>query len=249
MAGVISLMLADVISNYLHKPKVIIDTCRKKVEDAQNYRISDLGFTVSVKRKMVKDARVRCNGKKYSWVEEDGQPIERKDLDVGDFPAQFFPFEGTLEYRENMTLEYLKNVSKLPSNYHWVYFQDKQGKPLFSLSKNGVLITLKDKLTKEIILSNGIVLPNFEELPKDDLEGIDIKSSLNISRLKTFDISIRLIGEGIEEEKDYVMSISICDVNMSLIKDKLALNQIKVSFNLKPKKRFYFKNQDFTLAF
>lgn len=70
---------------------------------------------------MVKDARVRCNDKTYSWVEENGQTIERKDLYVGDVPSKFFPFEGSLEYREDVTLEYLKNVSKLPPNYHWVF--------------------------------------------------------------------------------------------------------------------------------
>ncbi len=80
------------------KPKVIINTCRKTTEDTQNRRVSDLGFAVSVKRRMVKDARIRCNGKKCSWIEEDGQIVERKDLDIGDVPAQFFPFEGTLEY-------------------------------------------------------------------------------------------------------------------------------------------------------
>lgn len=241
-------MLADALSNYLHKPKIIIETVSKKIEDTNNRRISDLGFVVSVKRKMVKDARVRCNGKEYSWVGEKDDTVERKDLYVGDIPSKFFPFEGTLEYLENVTVEYLKNTSKLPSNYHWAFFADKKHKPLLGLSNKGVLMTLRDKVTKETILSNGIVLPRFEELPKD-FHAWDVQASLNVNRLKTFDVSIRLIGEGIEEEKDYVMSLSFYALNMSVIEDKLALNQIKVNLNLKSKKRFHFKNQDFTLAF
>ncbi len=146
-----------------------------------------------------------------------------------------------------MTFEYLENVSKLPSEYHWIYVRDKKGKPLLGLSNKGLLITLKDKATKEIILSNGLLLPRLEKLP-DDFHVSEMKGSLNLSRLKQFDVSIRLIGEGIEEEKDYTMSLSFCYVDMSVIKDKLALNQVKVSLNLKNKRRCHFKNQDFTLA-
>lgn len=260
---VIGVVIGDLaVSSYFEwrkKPKVIIGTCAKKVEITQNRRISDLGFTIGVKKRMVKDARIRCNNKKYSWVEEDGHLIERKDLDIGDVPSQFFPFEGILEYREDIPIEFFQNMSKLPPEHHWVYIRDKKGEPLLGLSNNGLALTLKDKVSEEVIFSNGLLLPNFKKLPdnilKNDstryLVSSEITGSIEVSKL---DVSIRLIGEGIEEEKDYKLSVSFYNLGMSLdkesmIQEKLDLNQVNVSLNFKIKKTFPFKNQELTLAF
>jgi hypothetical protein len=63
------------------------------------------------------------------------------------------------------------------------------------------------------------------------------------------DVSIRLIGEGIEEKKDYVMCVWTFGSDIPIIAEKPVMNQIKVSLILKAKKRFRLRNRDFLLEF
>jgi len=74
------------------KPRLFIKTL---------VRGDNLGFSVSVERNMIKDARVRCNNINYFW--EDGTKLERKDLYVGDAPSSFFPYRVNVEYVNHMS--------------------------------------------------------------------------------------------------------------------------------------------------
>ena len=221
------------------KPKILITAFSRTTENTENYRTRDVGFAVSVERKMVKDARVRFNDKNYSWVEEDGKTVERKDLHIGDAPSKFFPFESTIKYVEDIT--------KYPSA---IFHALPTMNITIESTKNGILTTLNDSITKQNILSDGIIIPKFpQKLPNGlYLSSLRIKGSANMRKFKD-DVSIKLIGEGIEEKKDYVMCVWTFGSDIPIIAEKPVMNQIKVSLILKAKKRFRLRNRDFLLEF
>ena len=66
-------------------------------------------------KKNVMNARFRCNDKTYLWHESKGEAKwAKKDLLVGDEPSYVFPFEGNVEYVEDL--------SKIR---HWQITKDK----------------------------------------------------------------------------------------------------------------------------
>jgi hypothetical protein len=170
----------------------------------------NLGFGVSVERNMIKDARVRCNDINYFW--EDGTRLERKDLYVGDAPSSFFPYRVNVEY-----------VNHISEHSKWTYEDETR----FS---GGVLITVKEMATQKTVHVEGHPIPKnvmtpvvFARSPKEPI----------------FDASIRIIGEGVEEKRDYSLNVGLNSLIVPAIKEgKPLMDYVSFSFELKKKSFF-----------
>jgi len=192
-----SLILYPLLRN-LEKPKFSFET----VQD-----VDKLGFRISVKKRMIKDCRVRCNNINYSWEDGD-KKIERKDLYVGDTPSVFFPYQLSWSYVKEIPHPSRANrvINKKPSDV-------------------GVLFTIKELSTKNILFKEYFLMRNdrFMMIPEYKKEC-------------TFNASIRVIGEGVEEVKDYSVKIGLKDLGYPEIKEgKFTSDQIWVTFELKKK--------------
>jgi hypothetical protein len=199
IGGVVTVVLSEVLMDYLKKPKFIIETIHKG---------DKLGFNVRVKKRTVKDARIRCNNIDYFW--ENGNKIERKDLYVGDNPSSFYPFQVTVEYAEDV------------SNYpRWVS-SDKE------YEKGGVLLTVREITTQKTVYVEAFPIP----------KGVTIMWFYShYTEKPLFNASIRLIGEGIEEERDYSLWVGLNNLVVPAIREgKPIMDYINYGFEVKKKK-------------
>lgn len=184
------------------KPRISIKTLVKG---------DNLGFSVSVERSMIKDARVRCNNVNYFW--EDGTRLERKDLDVGDVPSSFFPYQVNVEYVDDISIH-----SK------WTY--DKiEGKEPYG----GVLITVKEMTTRETVHVKGYPIPKNVKTPSIFAPyASDLLSAC-----------VRIIGEGVEEKRDYSLNVGLNSLIVPAFKEgKSLMDYVSFSFALKKKSFF-----------
>jgi hypothetical protein len=202
---IIGVVIAGVAVYYLlraiGKPRFSIKTLVKG---------DNLGFSVSVERNMIKDARVRCNNINYFW--EDGTRLERKDLYVGDVPSSFFP------YRVNV--EYVNNISE-NSRTH-----EEEAR-----FRCGVLITIKEITTQKTVHVEGHPIPKNFTTPV--LFGRSPKEPI-------FNASIRVIGEGVEEKRDYSLNVGLNSLIVPAIKEGKPL-MAYVSFSFALKKKSFFR--------
>ena len=198
ISGVVSVLLREVLANYLKKPRIVIETV---------HRGDKLGFSVSVKRKMVKDAHVKCNNIAYTW--ENGNTIEKKDLHVGDAPSLFFPYRISAECVEDVS--------------HW---ERKEGQTTVT-PVCGIAINVKEITT----LDNAFSV--IYSLPKGATAYfIDSK----YAKYPQFTASIRIVGEGIEEEKDYPLHIGLSGLSVSAIREgKPLMDFVHFGFEIKKK--------------
>lgn len=201
---IIGVLITEVALYYYfkrhEKPKINIETIRKDEK---------LGFTVSVGKKMIKDARIRCNNINYTW--DDG--ASRRDLFVGDTPSIFYPFETKIKYAEDIT-EYP----------HWGLNKTELE------SGTGIIVSVVEITTQKTVYVEGIPIPK-----NSDFLFLDGRYS-NKPLLK---VSIRIIGEGIEEEKDYTLHIGLSNLLIPAIKEgKPIMDYAKCTFQLKKKWRF-----------
>lgn len=196
--GVASAVLAGILIKKRERPKVIIDTAQKD---------DRLGFSVSVRRRMIKDARVRCNNIDCSW--EDTTKIERKDLYVGDVPSLFFPFQ--------VNVEYTTDISKYPT---WATDQEQ--------SEGGVLVTVKEITTQKIVYVEGYSIPK-------KVTAIFVLA--NYANRPLFNATVRIIGEGVEEERDYSLHVGLNNLIIPAIREgKPIMNYVQCGFMLKKKR-------------
>lgn len=184
------------------RPKIVIDVARKEEK---------LGFKVSVKRRMIKDARIRCNNISYPW-EENNTNIGRKDLYVGDEPSLFFPFQAKVEYVDDV------------SNFERVVAEGSEE------SGKGILITVRDIATQKIIYRYLISIPTHT---------VTMQLYARYADKPRFSASIRIIGEGIEEEHDYALFVGLNNISIPVIKEgKPLMDYISYSFELKKRGLF-----------
>jgi len=203
--GVVTVLLAEIIVNYLKKPKLIFD-----VVNVEN----NVGISVSVQRKTIKDARVRCNNISYPWfsISKEGTKIEteKKDLYVGDIPSVFFPYQASVEY--------VRNINTPQYNR---YFLTKQ--PLNEPCE-GIVITVKEKITQKQVYNVAYSIP-------EHLKYMTVFAKYTIEPV--IKASVRIIGEGMEEEKDYSLSIGLNNMNVPMRDGKPAMDYISFGFELK----------------
>jgi hypothetical protein len=206
--GVVTLVLFEVLLRYWKKPKITITTSRKEKK---------LGFSVSVDKQMIKDARVRCNGKSYSW--EDETEEKRRDLYVGDDPSSFYPYRINSEYLDDA------------SNYTRVAPLEK------TISISGwVLITVKEIASQETVFQCAYPIP---QLPV--LTSVEIYARHH--PLPRFNVAIRIIGEGVEEKRDYSLILGLKDLNIPVKEGKPLMEYVSVNFELE-KESFFFRHKD-----
>lgn len=188
----------------LEKPKLIISTARRE---------NKLGFSVSVKKKMVKDARVRCNNINYFWEEKDGKEIERKDLFVGDSPSFFFPFQVDVEYVTDLFGYPNVMVLKCVKEY-----------------SGGILITVKELKSQKIVYQLVYAIP---------IRTRSMIGNFHYANKPVITASVRIIGEGIEQEKDYSLCVGLNRLVIPAIKEgKPIMDYVSYSFELKKKSFF-----------
>jgi hypothetical protein len=182
----------------MERPKIVIGTARQG---------NNLGFSVTVRRKMIKDARVRCNNMNYVW-EDEGKP-ERKDLFVGDTPSLFFPFQ--------MSMKYVDDISNYP---YW----SSNGQKLVG---NGILTTVTETKTQETVYEMCTAIP----------EGVVTMIVLGqYMNEPSFNATVRIIGEGIEEVKEYFLHLGLNSLVIPAIREgKPIMDFVQCSFELKKK--------------
>jgi len=181
------------------KPKITITTIQKD---------NKLGFNVSADRRMIKDARVRCNNVNYRWEnEEENSKLDRKDLFVGDAPSVFYPF--------CIEIKFVKDLKR----YFRYAFEGAENE--------GIVVSLTDLKTENIVFQEAYAIPQGS------------KSMLVLgqySKENSMDLSIRIIGEGIEEVKDYSLHVGLSNLIIPLIKDgEPEMEHVTCSFMLKKK--------------
>jgi hypothetical protein len=200
---VVGVVIADMILTYHRKAKFVIETIHKG---------DKLGFSVSVKRRTIKDARVRCNNMDYPW--ENGTTSKRKDLFVGDTPSFVFPFQAKVEYVDDISSKFKD----------WI---KKDGE-----DPNGILITIREISTQDVVGSYGIPL----SFPKGSAQAFIYG---HFDRIHFLDASIRIIGEGIEEERDYLLRVGLDTIYIPAIRDGKPVPEL-ISYRFELKKRFVF---------
>jgi hypothetical protein len=198
------------------RPRIIIGFASGRGPEMRN-----MEFDISVKRHTVKNARVRCNNISYPWTEGDAE-VDCKDLFVGDEPSSFFPFHASTEYVDDVTkygspLAHALNKGKKDSN-------------------KGVLVTVREVKTEKIVYSEVYPFPI-------DAFGLWIiaKTTERARNLATkFDVSIRIIGEGIEEVKDYSLQIRLKFLHVPVTEPgEPKMDDIDCSFELFEKKKSF----------
>jgi hypothetical protein len=199
---IIGVVIADLaVATFLArrgKPKIAIDTVREG---------DKLGFKVSVDRRTIKNARVRCNNMSYDWKVEPSGETGYKDLLVGDEPSSFFPFQVSADYG-NTKVKFQVNQQTVGPY-------------------NAVLISVKEITTQKNILRN--VIPISKEMAS-------FFYFAPYADEPHFDVSIRIIGEGIEEVKDYSLHVGLNSLSIPIIKEgKPLMDYISYSFELKKK--------------
>lgn len=145
----------------------------------------------------MRDARVRCNQANYDWEGVNGNEIERKDIFVGDSPSAFFPFMSEATWL---------NPSQMEGQYAtWHSFESKQDRP--EETQGAVIITATERKSRKIIFRLGYVFP------KGGKEAWIFNPSGRGQPV--FKASIRIIAEGIEEVRDYSVSLSMNNIRIS----------------------------------
>jgi len=177
------------------RPKIVIGILKKE---------NKLGFCVSVEKRTIKDARVRCNGINYPW--ENGTNIERKDLYVGDNPSSFFPYQ--------VSAEFIDDVSKVT---RWSIRENEKS--------GGVSIAVKEIITQKIVFNSVCQIPKDATL---------MHVFADYAETPAFIASIRIIGEGIEETRDYPLRVGLKGLTIGAIKEgKPLMDYVTYGFELK----------------
>jgi len=177
------------------------------------------GFSVSMIKKNVMNARIRCNKKVCLWEDEKGGKIEKKDLMAGDAPSFVFPFQGTVEY--------IEDISKIP--HYWSIGKEDS-------IQAGILVKVKNVDTGEVIYTDGVAIP------KHTSTGANTASMhfFGYQKEPHFDVSIIIIGEGIEEKRNFLARVTLKNLNIPVIKEgKPLMDYVSCAFELKPQVRFY----------
>lgn len=203
MVTIIGVVISEVALYYYfrrrEKPRINISVSNEK---------DRLGFSVSTEKKVIRDARVRCNKINYAWENQDGAKIERKDLYVGDLPSTFYPFQVKLEYLEDIT-KYRR----------WIW--DEEG------GTGGIVASIIEAETKKTVFTAGYQIPQ---------KATAMWVMGKFAGKPFYDLSIRIIGEGIEEVKDYSLHIGLNSLLIPVIKEgKPIMDNVQCGFQLKKK--------------
>jgi len=177
----------------------------------------------------VKNAQVICNLKKCDWEEDDnGKKGPKKTLIPGDNFSNVFPFQAKVKEVDDM--------SKFSS------FPIYSPKSNDSLSQKGLLFTIEEIATSTIIGTWGCIIP--------DQRNIFLTPNLGAPQLELkLGISLRVIGDGIEEARNYLLLIGFDRLFAppQIPEGKSLADYIGCEYEIEEKRRFGWRKLKYSL--
>jgi hypothetical protein len=180
-----------------------------KIEIHSSIRKDGLGIQVETMNKTLKDARVLLNGVPYPWRMPDGSEVARRDIFVGELPpAEFVPYRVKAE---NITEDF---KSKEGERSMWVDIKapPRVTDPLPE-GAHAMRYVITEITTEKEFVSFSIVTS--ERARKAG--GFNLG---NVSKYISDErVSIRIVADGIEEVRDYVMALNMSGLVFTSTKD------------------------------
>lgn len=193
----------------------------KIVIDVSNGKEGLLGFFVYIRKKSVKDATVRCNNVRCDWEKEDGTKCEKVDLRIGDPPVAFYPYVSSAQY-----------VEKLEDLYGSANILLSDGKQEYT---GAVLILVRELATEKIVYNIALAI-------QKNLTAFSYLGQW--ARTPFFKTSIRIVGEGIEEESDYILQVGLNNALVHPIKEgKPLMDYVIWAFEVKKSAKFFYRKK------
>lgn len=214
------------------KPKMVITPVSK-----EGYAF---GFTVQMLKKNVINARVRCNNKNCFWVETNGKTA-KKDLMAGDEPSIVLPFEATIE---STTID-----------NSWIADRIKVERSIIGQFKrkivlNNVKVESKEVLVLKIFFEETGEVIFTQPFPIPIIKYLDVLNKITFIAGKGnygFKVSLRIIGEGIEEKKEYCVNTTLRWINLPVFKEgKPDLDYVSFIFDIHEQKRLRLFSPSYT---
>ncbi len=169
------------------------------------------GFSIQMLKKNVLNARVRCNHTNCFWEEKEGR-IPKKDLMAGDDPSFVYPFIASGEVFEVNASPFLADELK---------------------GRQGLLLKITETESKKLVFIGSYFVPISAKIKKWIFtpERVDVPN---------FNVSLTIIGEGIEEKKEYVANVTLSWVSPVFKDGKPDLHSVDFEFVVEERKRLHF---------
>jgi hypothetical protein len=191
----------------------------KFVFQVSNVKQGKIGFAVYIRKKQVKEATVTCNGVKYEWEKEDGAKSESLDLRIGDPCVFFYPFGVRAEFIEDLTK--IRVLSYVSSH--------------IELYQGGLALLITEPVTGKIIHNIGYAIPAHSK-------SLVVFAPWDIQ--DAFNVRIRIVGEGIEEESEYILRVGLRYLIIQPIIDGKPLMQyVNWAFEIKNTSKYFYRRQ------
>jgi hypothetical protein len=149
-----------------------------------NRKQGKLGFSVCVRKKEVKNVTVTCNGVKYQWEKDDGTRSDEVNLRINDDPVSFYPFDVAAEFSDDLSEPRFWDIST-----HKI----KQFSGALSL-----LVT--EPTDRRIVQQVNYAIPIHSKY---------LMIRAHYSNDNIFPVRIRIVGEGLEDESDYILNVGL----------------------------------------
>ena len=214
-------MIGDVLLAYLKKPKLAFEV--------SNIKQGKLGFSVYTRKKQVNKATVTCNKIPYLWEKEDGIPCKEVDLRIGDPAITFYPFDVKAEFIEDL------------SHSHG-YMLDSPIEPLEDIEySGGVQLVITQPETNKEIYRIVYAIPTKS------------KAIIPFALWDTndaFTVRIRVVGEGLEEESDYILKVGLQNMIIHpIIEGKPLMEYVLWGFEVKRTSKFFYRKKRLSLMY
>jgi hypothetical protein len=166
----------------------------KLLIEADNRKEGKLGFSVCVQNKEVKNATVSCNKIKYQWEKDEGIKTDKVDLRVNDDPISFYPFDVTAQFSEDLS-----------NARFWDIGSNEIKKYLGAVS-----LVITEPTDRRIVYRSNYAIPY-------GAKSLVVFAPWNLDDV--FTVRLRIVGEGLEEESDYVLRVGLRNLTIHPIVD------------------------------
>ena len=201
---VVGSFLYDVLQSRRRRPRLDFYTTQSKER---------LGFVIRSKNKTLKEARARCNLIEYDWESGDGVKARRKDILVGDDQSVIYPFQHNAVWIDS------KDFSHKLDGTPYTPVPTQAG------VRGGVLVTLVEVTTGETFWKHLFMVPT---------EAVEFGLIPGNVLVAEFPISLQLIAEEIEEERDYSVKFGLETVRIANLQEENPT--IEYAFSLRKKR-------------
>jgi len=183
-------LVADMAFNHYKKRSE-----RLKISIESTMKGSDLGFKVSTLNKTIKSAKVRCNNNSYDWDLGSKGSQREVDLLVGDEPSKFFPFKTSVRW---LNMDEIRNLP-FRTSFHPLE------SPTAETIAGGFLFNITEVNINKEVWRLILMVP----------EGMESFAMQNpLTSQMHLPVSIRIIGEGVEEVRDYSSPVVLGTITM-----------------------------------